>query len=415
MTTITKRSVAVATAVLTSNNTVMNNGDTVTIGDKVYTFQETVGTTEGNVHTDTSAVNGMANLVKAINHSATFGTDYYCAEADPLVTAVLTTSLTITITVKAAGSVTVSTNAAPRLAWSTTTAVTTSPGDIILVGEVTDAAAVMPAQQVTVGYYTTSNPNWTRAVRASDASVTIVRNGAYSVAWTVASLVECSIVLEPTLTWTPPAVISDPDNATVVADGSHADFIALGGSELTMTYVWKESVDGVTYGSALTTTGIYDVSVPGTLTITPEQAVLTSNNTAPSDGDQVELGAKVYTFKTALTPTEGEVLIVAGDADASLLNLIRAINHTGTPDTDYKCAAANAEFTADAAVATGHKMRVAAKTAGTYDTTTPVGSTLSWTAATVTSVTGYYYRCTISDNYSTPGSVDTTAAQITVT
>lgn len=59
-----------------------------------------------------------------------------------------------------------------------------------------------------------------------------------------------------------------------------------------------------------------------------------SNNTTPSDGDTITIGSVTYTFKTALTPTAGQVLI-NGSADAALLNLIRAINHTGTPGTDY--------------------------------------------------------------------------------
>lgn len=83
---------------------------------------------------------------------------------------------------------------------------------------------------------------------------------------------------------------------------------------------------------------------------------LTSDNTNVADGATVVIGNKIYTFKTALTPTEGEVLI-GGSADASLLNLIRAINHSGTPDTDYKVAAANPDVTAATAV-TAHAFAV---------------------------------------------------------
>ncbi len=112
---------------------------------------------------------------------------------------------------------------------------------------------------------------------------------------------------------------------------------------------------------------------------------LTSNNTNVSDGDTVRIGAKTYTFKTNLTPTEGEVHI-GGDADASLLNLVRAINHTGTPDTDYKCAVQNADVSASASV-TSHHIDVTARTAGSSAnstvTTTPIGATLSWTGTTL--------------------------------
>ena len=72
---------------------------------------------------------------------------------------------------------------------------------------------------------------------------------------------------------------------------------------------------------------------------------LTSNGTNVSDGDTVTLADKVYTFKAALTPTEGEVLIGTAYTD-SLDNLVAAI--TGGPGngTTYSCAAAHPLVTA---------------------------------------------------------------------
>lgn len=95
----------------------------------------------------------------------------------------------------------------------------------------------------------------------------------------------------------------------------------------------------------------------------------------------VTVGGKVYTFKTALTPTEGEVLIGATDTTA-LANLLAAINHTGTPDTDYKCAAVNPLVTGIDSDATtlivenkvkgviGNLSAVATTIAGAWDDTT---------------------------------------------
>jgi len=109
---------------------------------------------------------------------------------------------------------------------------------------------------------------------------------------------------------------------------------------------------------------------------------LTSNNTIPSDGDTVTIGNKTYTFKTSLTPTEGEVLAVT-DADTSLLNLIRAINHTGTANTDYKCAAAHTQVSAAASV-TAHAFLITALDAGTAGnslaTTDTAGVRLAFTS-----------------------------------
>jgi hypothetical protein len=72
---------------------------------------------------------------------------------------------------------------------------------------------------------------------------------------------------------------------------------------------------------------------------------LTSTADITHDGDVITVDAKVYTFKTALTPTEGEILI-GGSAAAALDNFKSAVNHTGTPDTDYKCAAVHPTVTA---------------------------------------------------------------------
>ena len=99
---------------------------------------------------------------------------------------------------------------------------------------------------------------------------------------------------------------------------------------------------------------------------TPVNAVaavgkITSDATAPSDTDTITIDTKIYTFKTALTPVEGEVLIGVSAA-AALDNLKAAINHTGTPDTDYKCAVVHPTVTAT--TNTDTTQLVAAKTKG---------------------------------------------------
>lgn len=113
---------------------------------------------------------------------------------------------------------------------------------------------------------------------------------------------------------------------------------------------------------------------------------LTSDNTNAANTETVTIGSKVYTFKTALTPTEGEVLIGA-DADASLLNLIRAINHTGTSGTDYSVAVANTQVTAASAV-TSHAFLVTARIPGAGANsfaTTETSAHLAWGAVTLAS------------------------------
>jgi len=130
---------------------------------------------------------------------------------------------------------------------------------------------------------------------------------------------------------------------------------------------------------------------------------IVSDATAPADGDTVTIDTKVYTFKTTLTPTEGEVLIGVSAAVA-LDNLKAAINHTGTPDTDYKCAAAHPDV-----VATGNTntvQTILAKVPGVTPNayaTTEVSGHLSWADTTLGGGTGN----------STPG-VTTAYATITI-
>lgn len=131
-------------------------------------------------------------------------------------------------------------------------------------------------------------------------------------------------------------------------------------------------------GQAIAYTGTA-ASPPGAL-FTPKGKLL-SSGVAPSDGDTVVIGTKTYTFKTTLTPAEGEVLINT-TAAAALLNLSRAINHLGAADTDYKCAAANADVTADLAVTASTYFWVYAKLPTSVAAlTTPIGVTLAWNAA----------------------------------
>lgn len=129
-------------------------------------------------------------------------------------------------------------------------------------------------------------------------------------------------------------------------------------------------------------TDIY-VKLTGALAV----GTLTSNNTNVTAGDTVVIGSKTYTF-VATPAVEGDVNR-GGSADASLLNLIRAINHSGTAGTDYVAAAANTDVTAATSV-TSHAFLVTAINNGTGSavaTTTPVGTTLSWGGTTLASGT----------------------------
>lgn len=114
---------------------------------------------------------------------------------------------------------------------------------------------------------------------------------------------------------------------------------------------------------------------------------LTSDNTNVTTLDTVTIGLQVYTFKTALTAiTTANQVLIGADADASLLNLIRAINATGTPGTDYGSLTPQNPLVTAAAAVTAHAFLITANTPGGIGNAivTTEGSThLSWGAATL--------------------------------
>jgi hypothetical protein len=284
------------------------------------------------------------NIVPAVSYTAgsytltglVIGTDYYFTMGANDTSIAFASGSTFLKSARATGIFTATATTA-TLAGTGTSAVGTAIyplcGTHLMAATVTPT---QPARQVTIGNFPSNNPNFSRQVQISD-QFAFVKRGTYAVAISIADIVNMALTQEPNLTWSPPVILTQPASATAAATA-------------------------------------------------PASGTLTWDNAAgPSDGDTVTIGGKVYTFKTTLTPTEGQVLLNGG-GDAALLNLIRAINHTGTPDTDYKCAAANTQVTAAASV-TSHQFAVTAITsgvAGNAIATTDRSAHLSWGAATLT-------------------------------
>lgn len=114
----------------------------------------------------------------------------------------------------------------------------------------------------------------------------------------------------------------------------------------------------------------------------PATGVLTSDGTNVSDGDTVTVGSKTYTFKTTLTPSEGEVLM-GPTADLSLQNFAFALNHDrATAGVNYQAAAANADVSAGSI--NSHALTVTARVVGSSSVaSTETSSHLSWGASTL--------------------------------
>lgn len=178
--------------------------------------------------------------------------------------------------------------------------VTVSENDITIAATWAESTPTPASQMVSVANTPATNPTWTRAIRLSDQAVFIQRYGTAgaNVAILLASLAKLACTLEPALSFVP-KITTNVGSTSVVANGtSYADFTVVAASETTVTYAWKESLDnGVTWGSALTTTGIYDVSVAGRLRITP------------ASGDVAKNGAK---YKCEMTNASGTTTTAIG-------------------------------------------------------------------------------------------------------
>ena len=125
-------------------------------------------------------------------------------------------------------------------------------------------------------------------------------------------------------------------------------------------------------------TPVNAVGALGTMTVTGGASQI-------ADGYTVTIDTKVYTFKTTLTPTEGEILIGISDT-AALLNLLNAINQDGTPNTDYKVAAAHPTVEGTSSDATTIVVTaLIAGVVGNAIATTKSGAEISWGAVTLES------------------------------
>lgn len=170
-------------------------------------------------------------------------------------------------------------------------------------------------------------------------------------------------------------------------------WINTAGSPVQKIFMCVDPTEDAAVWKSLTPDEVYVVAEKTPVNAVAASGTITSDGTAPSDGDTVTIDEKVYTFKTTLTPTEGQVLI-GGSAAAALDNLKSAINHEGTPDTDYKCEAVHPTVTAT--TNTNTTQLVVAKTAGSAENaivTTKTSSHLSWGGATLSGgidgTTGY--------------------------
>ena len=129
-------------------------------------------------------------------------------------------------------------------------------------------------------------------------------------------------------------------------------------------------------------------TLPVTDSLDFDTGTLTSDATAPGDGDTVVIGSVTYTYKTALSagPAVAYEVLIGADAAAALDNLKSAINATAGAGTTYGTGTV-AHPDVEATTNTDTTQVVVRRTGGAFpDSTIPTTETsdhLAWGAATL--------------------------------
>jgi hypothetical protein len=263
---------------------------------------------------------------------------------------------------------------------------------VTIVGTYADATHTSPAQRVTIPEYPPGNANWARGHQLTEAILKIFRYTT-NVAIYITSLSKVAMAFENALTYIP-KVNTQPADDDCVASSTAAVFAPSVSSELAATYQWQ-------YESKASQT-------------------LTSDTTAPSNGDTVVIGAITYTYRTALSagPAIAYEVLIGASAAAALDNLKSAINGTAGAGTTYGTGTvAHPDF--EATTNTDTTQLIEARLSGVNATATTETSThLSWGAATTTgggtwaSATGTIRGCAYTnDTTATLTCTPTTTAQ----
>jgi flagellin len=166
-------------------------------------------------------------------------------------------------------------------------------------------------------------------------------------------------------------------NGSGVFGNAQAIFLSDGSSNSTIT----TSTNALSSAVLGLVAGTVNVNTPATSSTA--QATLTGD---PSNGDTVDVQGTTYRFVTAGTVgSNGDIAIVAGNVNQTMLNLAHAINNSGgVPNTDYKVAGADANVSG---TVSGGTITFTARTTGNhnaYTLTNPVdaGGSISLSGAT---------------------------------
>jgi hypothetical protein len=326
------------------------DGQTVTIGTKVYTWEDTLTDVDGNVHIGASAAACVTNLVGAIMLGAGAGTNYATSmTANTDVTAVDGTGDTVDITAIVSG---VIGNAIALAENGTNTA--WNGGDVFMSG---GADAFGPSELDGNVVVFAAN---TTTVALRDVEATILSSAPAQL--TFASALPATPVAGDTYT------IRGAWFDDAIADLREGKGLA-------------DSPSGSIYGDARTAADALVTALRRRGTHATETLTFTDVGV---NSQTVTIDAKVYTWEDTLTDVDGNVLIGA-DAEECIDNLVAAITLGAGAGTAY-ATSMTLHPTATAVKTSATTMLATAKLVGVNGNTiatTETGTNTDWGAATM--------------------------------
>jgi len=324
------------------------DGQTVTIGTKVYTWQNTLTDVDGNVLVGGTAAACVTNLVNAINLGAGAGTTYAASmTAHPSVTAIDDTGDVVTVTAitsGVAGNAIATTENGTNMSWGAATL--TGGVDAFGPEELAGHVVVFGAATTTV------------ALRGVEARIK--------------TSTPAGLTFESALPATPVA-----GDTYTIRGGWFDSHLA----ELRQGQGVADAPRGSVYGT-------YRVAVDALVTALRRRGTHASQTLTFSglavDTQTVVIGSKTYTWQDTLTDSDGNVLI-GGTAEACIDNLVAAITLGAGAGTVY-AASMTLHPTATAEKTSATTMLARAKLVGPNGddiATTETGTNTAWGAATM--------------------------------
>ena len=342
-----------------------NDGDTVTIDAKVYTFEDSLTNVDGNIFTGGTEAQAKLNLVAAINLTGVAGTDYATAMTiHPTVSAGAFAGDDMILTAKTAGAagnaiVTTETFTDPTSVFDAATLGTTVAGS--------DPDTMTVDAKVYSFENTLTDVDGNIQIGASLAATKLSLVAAFDLSGVAGTDYALSMTAHTTVDIA--AFIANDAVLTAKAPGTAGDAI-------------------VTTETFAAGTNIFDGATLGT-------------TTAGVAGNTMTVDARVYTFVNSSGDLEvgsDNQINIGANVAASQANIVAAFDDSGTSGTDYSdtitvhATVTIAAFAADAAILTAVIPGTAGDTIVTTETFTPVGdvfdaATLGTTTAGVDSDT----------------------------